>query len=116
MGDDRPYIERSGELEILEIPVHWSLDDWPRFGWNIDGGGNVADPAEMRRTWIAEFESARAEGRHTSFTMHPEVIGRPYRLAELEQVIEHIAATDDVWFARFDDVAEHAAADLTVGS
>ena len=82
----------------------------------IDGGGNVADPAEMRRTWIAEFESARAEGRHTSFTMHPEVIGRPYRLAELEQVIEHIAATDDVWFARFDDVAEHAAADLTVGS
>jgi len=115
MGDDRPYIERSGELEILEIPVHWSLDDWPRFGWNIDGGGNVADPAEMRRTWIAEFESARAEGRHTSFTMHPEVIGRPYRLAELEQVIEHIAATDDVWFARFDDVAEHAAADLKVG-
>ena len=116
MGDDRPYLERWGDLEILEIPVHWSLDDWPRFGWNIDGGGNVADPAEMRRAWIAEFESARAEHRHTSFTMHPEVIGRPYRLAELERVVEHVVAAGDVWFARLDDVAAHAAQTLKVAS
>ncbi|AQA04528.1 polysaccharide deacetylase [Mycobacterium sp. MS1601] len=112
MGDDRPYLERWEDLEILEIPVHWSLDDWPRFGWNIDGGGNVADPEELRRTWIAEFDSARAEQRHTSFTMHPEVIGRPYRLAQLERVIEHMANTGDVWFARMDTVAEHAAPSL----
>lgn len=116
MGDDRPYIERWGDLEILEIPVHWSLDDWPRFGWNIDGGGNVADPDELRRTWIAEFESARAEHRHTSFTMHPEVIGRPYRLAQLAQVIEHITASGDVWFARMDEVAERAAVSLRAPS
>jgi peptidoglycan-N-acetylglucosamine deacetylase len=114
MGDDRPYVERWANLEILEIPVHWSLDDWPRFGWNIDGGGNVADPGELRRAWIAEFESALAERRHTSFTMHPEVIGRPYRLAEFERVVEHIAASGDVWFARLDEVAEHAAARLGV--
>ena len=112
MGDDRPYLERWNGREILEIPVHWSLDDWPRFGWNIDGGGNVADPEELRRRWIAEFESARAEHRHTSFTMHPEVIGRPYRLTQLEGVIEHIAATGDVWWARLDDVAAHAAQTL----
>lgn len=113
MGDDRPYIERWEHLEILEIPVHWSLDDWPRFGWNIDGGGNVCDPEELRRTWIAEFASARAEQRHTSFTMHPEVIGRPYRLAQFEQVLEHMVATSDVWFARMDQVAHHCAPLLT---
>jgi peptidoglycan/xylan/chitin deacetylase (PgdA/CDA1 family) len=113
MGDDRPYIERWQHLSILELPVHWSLDDWPRFGWNIDGGGNVADPDELTRCWIAEFESARAEGRHTSFTMHPEVIGRPYRLAALERVIEHMVGAGDVWFARLDQVAEHVAPQLT---
>ena len=96
--------------------MHWSLDDWPRFGWNIDGGGNVADPDELRRAWIAEFESALAERRHTSFTMHPEVIGRPYRLAQFEQVVEHMAASGDVWFARMDEVADHAAAALRVAS
>ena len=109
MGDDRPYVERWGGREILELPVHWSLDDWPRFGWNIDGGGNVADPAELRRSWVAEFESAHAEGRHTSFTMHPEVIGRPYRMAELEKVVAHMVEAGDTWFARLDEVAAHAA-------
>ncbi|PJJ54329.1 peptidoglycan/xylan/chitin deacetylase (PgdA/CDA1 family) [Mumia flava] len=107
MGDDRPYVESWDGREILEIPVHWSLDDWPRYGWNIDGGGNVADPAEMRRSWLAEFDSAVAEHRHTSFTMHPEVIGRPYRLAELEAVVARIAERDDVWWARLDEVAAH---------
>ena len=115
MGDDRPYVERWEELAILELPVHWSLDDWPRFGWNIDGGGNVADPAELTRCWIAEFESARAERRHTSFTMHPEVIGRPYRLAELEKVVEHMVATGDVWFARLDEVADRVADQVLAG-
>ncbi|MBO1268244.1 polysaccharide deacetylase family protein [Arthrobacter cavernae] len=109
MGDDRPYVERWNSLRILELPVHWSLDDYPRFGWNIDGGGNVADPDELQRCWTAEFDSARAERRHTSFTMHPEVIGRPYRLAQFERVLEHMAASDDVWFARLDEVAQHVA-------
>ena len=89
-----------GRLGILELPVHWSLDDWPRFGWSIDLGGNVADPAELRRSWLAEYEAARAEGRHVSFTMHPEVIGRAYRFAVLERLVERMAADGDVWFAR----------------
>ncbi|MFF1831341.1 polysaccharide deacetylase [Paenarthrobacter sp. NPDC058040] len=112
MGDDRPYVESWGSLTILEMPVHWSLDDYPRFGWNIDGGGNVSDPAEMTRCWTSEFESARRERRHTSFTMHPEVIGRPYRLEQFERVLDHMAASDDVWFARLDEVAQHVAPSL----
>ena len=107
MGDDRPYVEEWAGRRMLELPVHWSLDDWPRFGWNIDGGGNVADAAELRRCWQAEFDSAVAERRHTTYTMHPEVIGRAYRLAELEQLVAGLAARDDVWFARLDEVARH---------
>ncbi len=107
MGDDRPYVERHSGASLLELPVHWSLDDWPRFGWNIDGGGNVTDPSELRRSWSAEFASALAEGRHTTYTMHPEVIGRPYRLAEVEALLDEMAGRDDVWFARLDAVASH---------
>lgn len=114
MGDDRPYFERWNSRSILELPVHWSLDDWPRFGWNVDGGGNVADPEELKRCFIAEADSARHEGRHTTFTMHPEVIGRAYRLAALEQFIEHLTSVGDVWCARLDAVAERVRADLEV--
>ena len=47
MGDDRPYLQSWASGSILELPVHWSLDDWPRFGWSIDHGGNVAHPDEL---------------------------------------------------------------------
>jgi peptidoglycan/xylan/chitin deacetylase (PgdA/CDA1 family) len=112
MGDDRPYMQQWEGREILELPVHWSLDDWPRFGWMIDGGGNVADVAELHGSWLAEYQAARAEGRHVTFTMHPEVIGRAYRFAALESLVAEIAADGDVWFARLDQVADHVGARL----
>jgi peptidoglycan-N-acetylglucosamine deacetylase len=105
MGDDRPYLETYEGRHILEIPVHWSLDDWPRFGWSIDLGGNVASPHELESSWLAEYRSARAEERHVVFTMHPEVIGRAHRFTHLESLVEEIASDGEVWFARLDEVA-----------
>jgi peptidoglycan/xylan/chitin deacetylase (PgdA/CDA1 family) len=106
MGDDRPYYEHWNGQSILELPVHWSLDDWPMFGWSIDHGGNFTHPRTLVDTWLAEYESARREGRHTSFTMHPEVIGRGGRFEQLERFVERLVADGDVWFARLDSVAE----------
>ncbi|MGE0066580.1 MAG: polysaccharide deacetylase [Solirubrobacterales bacterium] len=107
MGDDRPYLQEWEGERILELPVHWSLDDWPRFGWMIDGGGNVADVAELLSAWLGEYRAARSEGRHVTFTMHPEVIGRAYRFSAFETLVETIAADHGVWFARLDEVAAH---------
>lgn len=107
MGDDRPYRERHNGDEILELPVHWSLDDWPHFGWSIDAGGNVADPTVMIRLWSAEYENAREERRHLVLTMHPEVIGRAHRLTALSGLLERIHGDGDVWLAKLEDVARH---------
>ena len=112
MGDDRPYVERWSGGEILELPVHWSLDDWPRFGWSIDHGGNVTDAGELFSSWAEEYRAARAEGRHVTFTMHPEVIGRSYRLAAIERLIEFMVSDGDVWFATLEQVAHHVQADV----
>ena len=113
MGDDRPYFESHQGQSILELPVHWSLDDWPMFGWGIDNGGNYTSPATLFDTWNAEFVSARADGRHTTFTMHPEVIGRAARFAQLERFVEQLAHDGAVWFARLDTVAEHVRPQLS---
>jgi peptidoglycan-N-acetylglucosamine deacetylase len=106
MGDDRPYVERFSELSILELPVHWSLDDWPRFGWSIDSGGNVADVGELCSSWLAELDQAAEEGRSVTFTMHPEVVGRAYRFSALEQIVERLVADSGAWVAPLQDVAE----------
>ncbi|TDF84727.1 polysaccharide deacetylase [Pseudomonas sp. H9] len=112
MGDDRPYVETFNGRSIIELPVHWSLDDWPMFGWSIDNGGNFTHPRTLSEVWLAEYESARRDGRHTSFTMHPEVIGRAARFAQLERFVERLVSDGDVWFARLDEVARHVAPHL----
>ena len=112
MGDDRPYYEQHDGRSILELPVHWSLDDWPMFGWGIDAGGNYTSPGTLFETWRAEFDCARCERRHTTFTMHPEVIGRGGRFAALERFVESLVQEGEVWFARLDAVAAHVAPQL----
>lgn len=106
MGDDRPYIEEHEGVEILELPVHWSLDDWPYFGWSVERGGNLVAPSAWLESWAAELESAREERRLVTYTMHPEVIGRGYRFRALRTLMEQMTATGDVWFATHERVAE----------
>ncbi len=107
MGDDRPYWETSSGRRILELPVHWSLDDWPRFGWTIDKGGNVTDAEQLYTSWLAEYELARAERRHITYTTHPEVIGRGERYVCFERLVDALAANGGTWFAPLAEVASH---------
>ena len=75
MGDERPY--RVGGL--VELPVHWRLDDVPYFMRH-------ADPRDVLRIWTAEHD--RAEG-HLTFTIHPEVTGRGLWMVLLEGLLDH---------------------------
>jgi len=115
MGDDRPYFEHCNGRSILELPVHWSLDDWPMFGWGIDNGGNFSSPGTLFDTWRSEYECARRERRHTTFTMHPEVIGRGGRFAALVRFVESLVSDGDVWFAPLHVIASHVAPQLARG-
>jgi peptidoglycan/xylan/chitin deacetylase (PgdA/CDA1 family) len=104
MGDDRPYVEAWGELRILELPVHWSLDDWPHLHWRPGRGDAFTAPEAFLATWLAEFDSALADRRHVTFTMHPEVIGRGHRAALLERLIGAMRERGEVWFATHGEV------------
>jgi peptidoglycan-N-acetylglucosamine deacetylase len=76
MGDDRPY--RIGEL--VELPVHWRLDDVPYFT-------RFADPRDVLATWIAEYEYGIGA---LTYTIHPEVTGRGHWITLLEGLLEHV--------------------------
>jgi peptidoglycan/xylan/chitin deacetylase (PgdA/CDA1 family) len=112
MGDDRPYLQRVGEERLVELPVHWSLDDYVFYAFNREEPMPLSGPAEVRRTWLGEFESALAEGRHVTYTMHPEISGRGYRARALGELIDEMRARADVWFATHREVADRVAASL----
>lgn len=107
MGDDRPYWEEYSGRQILELPVHWSLDDWPYFAWNIDTGGNLSGTQRIYDTWLAEFDSALADKRLITFTMHPEIIGRGHRATMLDDFLSTIENRGAVWFATHAEVVDH---------
>jgi peptidoglycan-N-acetylglucosamine deacetylase len=107
MGDDRPYVEEYDGLEILELPVHWALDDWPHFAWTVDAGGAIMTQDAVLSIWLAEFESALSDRRHVTYTMHPEVIGRGSRIGLLPRLIDEFRVRANVWFATHADVAAH---------
>lgn len=115
MGDDRPYLEESAGRSLLELPVHWSLDDVPYYSWSRDAGGQMCDPSTLVSTWLAEFDSAVAERRQVTLTMHPEFIGRGYRLADLARLVDEMRSRARVWFATHGQVADLVTALMPTG-
>jgi peptidoglycan/xylan/chitin deacetylase (PgdA/CDA1 family) len=109
MADDRPYWISSSSQQLLELPGHWSLCDWPYFGWTAYQGGLLADPAAVERIWLDEYESARDERRLVTYTMHPEAIGRGYLTRMLSRVITAMREHGRPWFATHAQIAALAA-------
>jgi peptidoglycan/xylan/chitin deacetylase (PgdA/CDA1 family) len=83
MDRDDPYVLGCG---LLELPVHWTLDDAPHFGATID-------PEPLLRAWLAEIEDAERSGGHRTITLHPEIIGRPHRIDVLRRLLDRCGET-----------------------
>jgi peptidoglycan/xylan/chitin deacetylase (PgdA/CDA1 family) len=79
MADDRPY--RIGPL--IELPVHWRLDDVPYLL-------ALRDPREVLAIWIAEHDHAE---QHLTYTIHPEQTGRGHNITLLEGLLDHTGPT-----------------------
>jgi peptidoglycan/xylan/chitin deacetylase (PgdA/CDA1 family) len=113
MADDRPYWEVSGSEPLLELPGHWSLCDWPYFGWTPYQGGLLADPSAVERSWLEEYQSARDDRRVITYTMHPEAIGRGYLLRMLGRLITAMRDRGRPWFATHAEIAALAVTSAT---
>jgi peptidoglycan/xylan/chitin deacetylase (PgdA/CDA1 family) len=106
MADDRPYelLAPDGPTGLVELPVEWILDDYPLMN---PLGDRYTPPRELLQVYIDEFDMAYAEGGMFLLTTHPHVIGHRSRVIVLEQLIAHMLAKGDVWFATHQQVAEY---------
>lgn len=106
MGDDyTPYRVRNGDIielekpavfgpetKLIEIPVSWTLDDFPHFEfirtptWILPGNMNAN---RVLDNWINDFVYLRdnLEWGVITYTFHPFVIGRGHRMLALEKLI-----------------------------
>ncbi|HEX7266766.1 MAG TPA: DUF2334 domain-containing protein, partial [Streptosporangiaceae bacterium] len=107
MDDIRPY--RHDASPLVEVPIQWILDDAPHF-W-FDGASwtkSIATTGTVRSLWEEEFLGIRDMGGCCVFTMHPQIIGRPGRLAFLDAFIAFVTGHEDVWVATTAEIASRA--------
>lgn len=111
MADMRPY--RHPSNKVIELPIQWLLDDWPFFAFGYgEMGRPIQSAASAEQAWLEELDGIHALGGHFILTMHPQVIGRPGRVAMLDRLIGTIKAREDIWLTTCGEVAKHAGSAL----
>jgi peptidoglycan-N-acetylglucosamine deacetylase len=97
------------ESDLVEVPISWSLDDWPHFEPSAETGRDgLSAPSKVLEIWTEElrYAHAHAPGGLLTITMHPECIGRGHRMAMLERFIEAALSLEGVVFDRLDRYVE----------
>lgn len=109
MADDEPYelLAHGRPTGIIEIPVEWIRDDAPYFMMERYAGLRpYMPPRSALQIWTDEFDAAKAEGGLFQLTLHPHIIGHRSRLVVLRELLTHISAHSDVWFATHAQIAD----------
>ena len=101
-----PYLhEPAGGRALVELPVSWVLDDAPYFMFT--GQRSMQPPGPVLQGWLTEFEGITEARGMTNFTFHPQIIGRPSRLACLRELIDHVRHTPRIWIASLGEISAH---------
>ena len=113
MDDDRPYLLETAAGTIVELPPHWSLDDWEQYAYLPDPpvGQAIESPAKVLDLWSSELDAMRRHGSLFMLTNHPFLSGRPGRVETLRRLIEHALEQGDVEIVTAEEVAQRAAED-----
>jgi peptidoglycan-N-acetylglucosamine deacetylase len=108
MDDDRPYILRVGDHRLVELPPHWSLDDWEQYAFLPDPviGSMIELPSKVLELWRCELDAQRKEGGLVVGTMHPFLSGRASRAQVLRSIIRYAKDCGDVWIATLGEIAD----------
>ena len=126
MGADYlPYRARRGDVgklgqpfrfgeqtRLVEMPISWSLDDYPHFEFVRTPATILASMQPARavmQSWRDEFHYMKktVDWGVLTYTMHPYVIGRGYRMLALEDMVDKLVE-DGAVFMTMEDAAREA--------
>jgi len=107
----KPYMPGE-ETALIEMPISWSLDDHPHFEFMRTPSGilpGLQSARAVMQNWLDEFRYMKktVEWGVLTYTMHPYVIGRGYRMLAFENLVAELAAEGAV-FMTMEDAARVA--------
>lgn len=108
-------IVRGADTALVEMPISWSLDDFPVFEYMRYG--NAIQPGLMNASlvlenWLDDFRYMRDryDWGVLTYTFHPHVIGRGHRMLMLEKLIDRLQEDGAVFATMEEAVAEYRSA------
>ena len=100
------------ETALIEMAISWSLDDHPHFEF-LRTPQTVLPGLQSARTvmgnWLDEFRYMKksVDWGILTYTMHPYVIGRGYRMLALEDFVD-VLTREGAVFMTMEDAAQEA--------
>jgi peptidoglycan/xylan/chitin deacetylase (PgdA/CDA1 family) len=109
MGDDIPYLLANDQGQVVELPTHYAMDDWPHFMASRDLAYLMPpkSPAQALEVYQAEFDAMWEYGGLWIAVWHPFLSGRLARCVMMARLIEYRHAKGQVWFATLEEIAAH---------
>ena len=116
-GDEAPLLEpaRFGPTtRMLEMPISWSLDDFPYFEYLVGPAGilpGMRPGADALVNWTEDFDYMKEiqDWGVITYTFHPFVSGRGHRMKVMDRLIRHLKS-GGVTFMTMEEAAAEAAA------
>ncbi|WP_142847173.1 polysaccharide deacetylase [Telmatospirillum sp. J64-1] len=101
---------RGTQTSLIEIPASWYLDDLPpmMFIKAAPNSHGFVNPRQIEEIWRDQFDWVYREHDYAvvTFTIHPDVSGRPQVLLMLERLYQHMISHEGVSFHTFDEIAD----------
>jgi peptidoglycan/xylan/chitin deacetylase (PgdA/CDA1 family) len=96
VNDDMPYLLNTEQGQLFSMPHSHEIDDRVIL---LQYHHNELDFAQQLKDQFNTLyrESEKHGGRIMAITLHPWVIGQPYRIKTLEDVLAHMLNHDGVW-------------------
>ncbi|HEX5417846.1 MAG TPA: polysaccharide deacetylase [Chloroflexota bacterium] len=102
-------VEWGAESQLVEMPISWSLDDFPHFeyrrteNWLQEG---LQPTSGVLANFVDDYHYMHqtTDWGVLTYTFHPQVIGRGHRMLMLEKLI-HTVRDHGATFVRMDEAA-----------
>jgi peptidoglycan/xylan/chitin deacetylase (PgdA/CDA1 family) len=109
-GDDLPFAHPTAP-EVIELPLHYELEDEPYFAFNLSPAvppaqSRIASYSHTLGNLQMDFAGFHRFGLCYVLRLHPEIIGTPGRIGVLRELLEGIQQHQDVWIATAGEVSK----------
>lgn len=99
------HVLTDGRPGPVELPEQPTLDDWAFGATSLARPKPLYTKSAVLSIWQDEFREIHDWGGLYMLVMHPQITGRPMRLATLRELIAFTRGFDGVWYATADEVA-----------